>query len=286
MFLSIRPAAPLAPFVDSLWFGAHGALPHQRERSLPTGCVDIVIPLLQDDILRYADESATRAQRLRGGVVQGPHDRFSVRGTEGRSVVVGAHLRPGGASALFGGAAPELRNRTLLLEDLWGPSALDLRDRLQHAPSPQAALLQLQSHLLHRIGRAPHRDPMVERAIEAMHREPARALIAPVQRASGASPAHFIRRFEAAVGLTPKRYARVLRFNALLPSLVRTGPRDWAQFAVGAGYFDQSHLIRDFRRLAGVTPGQYAPVRPDQPTHVALPQTEDKNLQYVAPASR
>ena len=92
----------------------------------------------------------------------------------------------------------------------------------------------------------------------------------PVQRDSGCTPAQFIRRFEQAVGITPKRYARVLRFAVLLPSLVRCGPRDWAQIAAGAGYFDQSHLIREFRQLAGMPPGAYAPVQADQPTHVSL----------------
>jgi len=82
--------------------------------------------------------------------------------------------------------------------------------------------------------------------------------------------AQFIRRFEQAVGLTPKRYARVLRFGVLLPSLARCGPRDWARIAAGAGYFDQSHLIREFRQLSGMAPGAYAPVQADQPTHVAL----------------
>jgi AraC-like DNA-binding protein len=111
---------------------------------------------------------------------------------------------------------------------------------------------------------------MVMQAITALRRNPARALIEPVQRASGCTPAQFIRRFEQAVGLTPKRYARVLRFNTMLPLLVRAGPRDWAQLAAAAGYFDQSHLIHEFRRLAGLTPGAYRPVQPDQPTHVAM----------------
>ena len=92
------------------------------------------------------------------------------------------------------------------------------------------------------------------------------------------APAQFIRRFEQAVGLTPKRFARVLRLGALLPQLVRCGPRDWAQIAAGAGYFDQSHLIRDFRQLAGMAPGAYAPVQADHPTHVALALR--KNIQY------
>jgi AraC-like DNA-binding protein len=270
MLLRQRPATPLQPYVDSLWYSERCALPHTRERSLPTGCADIVVPLLQDHLIRYDCEQDTDARRLRGAVVQGPCDRFGVRGTEGPSAVIGVHFTPGGAAAFFGGALPGLRNRTELLEDLWGSAACELRERLQAARPPQRALQLLHGFLLQRLNAAAPPDPLAAFAIEAFRRDPARARVQPVQRDSGCTPAQFIRRFEQAVGLTPKRYARVLRFGELLPSLLRCGPRDWAQIAAGAGYFDQSHLIREFRQLAGIAPGAYAPVQADQPTHVAL----------------
>lgn len=270
MFLRHRPAPPLAAHVDCLWYSARGALQHTRERSLPTGCADIVVPLLQDSLVRYDDELNPTARRLRGAIVQGAFDRFGVRGTEGPSAVVGVHFTPAGAAAFFGGALPALRNRTELLEDLWGPAARRLRERLQAAASPQQALFVLQDELLQRLLNAPRIDPLATAALAAFHADPTGARVEPVQRASGCTPAQFIRRFEQAVGLTPKRYARVLRFGALLPTLQRCGPRDWAQLAAGGGYADQSHLIREFRQLAGMTPGAYQPVQADQPTHVAL----------------
>lgn len=270
MQLRQRPSEPLHAYVDCIWYGERDALPHTRERCLPTGCADIVVPLLQDHLIRYDREHDTQARRLRGAIVQGPSDRFGVRGTGGASAVVGVHFKPGGAAAFFGATLPTLRNRTELLEDLWGPSARELRERLQAAASPQHALHLMHEHLLRRLRDATPIDPLAAFAISAFRRDPARARVEPVQRASGCTPAQFIRRFEQATGLTPKRYARVLRLGVLLPQLVRCGPRDWAQIAAGAGYFDQSHLIREFRQLAGITPGAYMPVQPDHPTHVAL----------------
>jgi hypothetical protein len=270
MFLERRPTLPLSAFVRSLWYSERAALPHDRERSLPTGSAHIVIPMLQDHLIRYGDVNDMVARRLRGPIVQGPSDRFGVRGVDGASAVIGVHFKPGGAAAFFEGALPQLRNRTELLEDLWGPDAHHLHEQLKAANSPQSALLRLQDVLTRRIQGAEPPDPLAIVATEAFGRDPARARVFPVQLELGRSPAHFIRRFEAAVGLTPKRYARVARFGALLPALVRCGPRDWADIAVGAGYFDQSHLIREFQALAGIPPGKYAPVRADMPTHVML----------------
>ncbi|HEX5737047.1 MAG TPA: helix-turn-helix domain-containing protein [Hydrogenophaga sp.] len=270
MFLNHQPCVPLNTFVESLWYSERDALPHTRERSLPTGSAHMVVPLLQAHLIRYDGVDDTDARWLRGPIVQGPSDRFGVRGVEGPSAVIGVHFKPGGAAAFFGGELPHLRNRTELLEDLWGAAAHDLHEQLKAAGSPQRALWLLQEHLMRRLQHAAPPDPLAAFAIEAFGRDPARARVLPVQHQTGCLPAQFIRRFEETVGLTPKRYARVLRFGVLLPRLVRCGPRDWAEIAVDAGYFDQSHLIREFRQLAGMPPGAYVPVHADMPTHVAL----------------
>jgi AraC-like DNA-binding protein len=178
---------------------------------------------------------------------------------------------------------PDLRNRTVLLDELWGPLARELRERLQAAPQAAQKLRIVEAALLARLKEAPPADMMVTWALRALAADPTAARIEAVQHASGCSAQQFIRRFEAAVGLTPKRYARVLRFNALLPRLVRVGPIDWAEAAAEGGYYDQSHLIHEFKRLAGVTPSAYAPVHASQPTHVAIadaPAAGRKNLQY------
>lgn len=270
MLLRHRPSPPLAALIDSIWLAEREALPHSRERSLPTGCADIVIPLLQDSIVRFDGVDDFDPKHFRGGIVQGPHDQFSVRGMGGPSSVIGVHFKPGGAAAFFGGALPGLRNRTVLLEELWGAPARELRERLQAAASPADRIRILELDLTRRFMNALPGDLMIRRALHAIHADPSSASIEPVQQASGCSPAQFIRRFEASVGLTPKRYARVQRFNALLPTIVRCGPRDWASLAADAGYFDQSHLIHEFKRFAGVTPTAYAPLSADQPTHVPL----------------
>jgi AraC-like DNA-binding protein len=271
MFFSRRPVAPLAAFVDTLWTSERAALPHARERNLPTGCVDIVIPLLDGQrITRFNSVDDLAGDSFSGGVVQGAQDRSHQRETQGASAVVGVHFKPGSAAVFFGGALPELRNRTVPLDALWGPCARYLQEELQATAGPQARLQRLESYLMARLQKAAPADAMAFAALHALGQRPAAALIEPVQRASGCSPAQFIARFEQAVGLTPKRYARVLRFHALIERVALRRPDDWAQAAIEAGYADQSHLIHEFRRLAGITPTAYLPVRSDHPTHVAV----------------
>jgi AraC-like DNA-binding protein len=271
MLLSRRPIAPLAAHIEQLWASERGALPHRREYNLPTGRVDIVIPLREgQSIHRYADSADLHGTHFAGAVVHGAHDRACQRCTGEASSVVGVHFKPGGAAAFFGGALPHLRNRSVLLADVWGPSVQALRDDLMEAATPHARLLRLEAYLLARLSLARPDDQLATHAVQAMGQDPTAATIAPLQRASGLGPTRFIARFEQQVGLTPKRYSRVLRFHALLSRIALAPPRDWAQTAVEAGYADQSHLIQDFKQLAGMTPTAYVPLQPDQPTHMAL----------------
>ena len=271
MLISRRPRAPLADFVDTLWASERGAMPHAREANLPTGRVDIVIPLLDHQtITRFTAADDLHGERFHGAVIQGAQDRMHLRDTHAASAVVGVHFKPGGAAAFFGGALPELHNRTVPLDALWGPSAGVLREELQETHGPHARLLRLEAYLMARLEYARPADAMVMVALHTLAQQPGSALIEPVQRASGCGPTQFISRFERSVGLTPKRYARVLRFHALIQTLALAPPPDWALTAAEAGYADQSHLIHEFKRLAGVTPGAYRAVAPDHPTHMVV----------------
>jgi len=272
MLLTRRPIAPLVPHVETLWASERGALPHPREFNLPTGRVDIVIPLLDGQrISRYRSSDDPMGEHFDGGVVHGAHDQACQRDTTGPSCVVGVHFKPGGAAAFFGGALPALRNQTVPLEAVWGPSAHALREELQDTAGLHARLLRLEAYLMARLALAKPEDRLVAHAVQAMAQDPTTTHIEPLQRASGLGPTRFIARFEQQVGLTPKRYTRVLRFHALLSRLAVSPSNDWALTAAEAGYADQSHLIHEFKRITGMTPTAYAPLQPDQPTHMAVP---------------
>lgn len=275
MLLTRRPIAPLVPYVEMLWANERStALLHPRELNLPTGRVDIVIPLLEGQrISRYQGCHDTIGEHHVGGVVHGAQDQASQRDTTGASSVVGVHFKPGGAAIFFGSALPSLRNRTVPLDALWGPSARALRDELQETAGPHARLLRLEAYLMARLAIARPEDALVAKALHTMAQDPATASIERVQRASGLGPTRFISRFDQQVGLTPKRYLRVLRFHTILSRIALHPPHDWAVTAVEAGYADQSHLIHEFKRIAGITPTAYAPLQPDQPTHMAAPRT-------------
>ncbi|HEY9066823.1 MAG TPA: AraC family transcriptional regulator [Burkholderiaceae bacterium] len=279
-----RPAPPLDLCVASLWAAERGALPHARERCLPSGCVDIVIPLWQTHLVRYADEQDLVGWRLRGGALQGARDQPLVRGgTDVPSSVVGVHFRPGGAAVLAGVPMHELANEHVTLADLWDPAAAaELHEQLLADATLAARLRRLEHWLTRRLlSAAQPIDTAMLAAAQRFDAQPALARVAAVQAASGLPAERFIARFRAAVGLSPKRYCRVRRFQAVLAVAARGGRIDWAQVALDTGYSDQPHLVHEFRRFAGMPPRAYRPLAPDHPNHVALATPAEKSTRRL-----
>jgi AraC-like DNA-binding protein len=102
-------------------------------------------------------------------------------------------------------------------------------------------------------------------------RAPQTRRIAALAEAAGLSQRRFIDRFRAEIGLTPKRFCRVRRFQQVLHLAHSGGIIDWPDVAQACGYFDQAHLIHDFRAFCGLTPTGYLDRRGAHMNHVALP---------------
>lgn len=262
------PKPPLAAFVDCLWYFNGGRT--TRELALPTGTMELVINLRQDRIQLYSDIEDARGQRFGGAVVCGTHARYFVLDSSPQVSVVGVHFRPGGAAPFLGMPLSELTNRHVALENLWGPEVNLLRERLLAAGSPAALFAELERALLARLLAPPAYHPAVAFALRQFAAAPTVARVEKVADATGYSAKRFIRLFTDGVGLTPKRYCRVLRLQAVVNHLARGGRVEWARVAAASGYCDQSHLIRDFVAMTGLTPAQYQPIHADSPNHVAL----------------
>jgi AraC-like DNA-binding protein len=266
---SYRPAAPLADLVDCFWLWDDYTAPQPRERALPAGTVDLVINLREDAVRIYDGDNADAARCFPGALVCGAHSRYFVIDTAPRASVMGVHFRPGGAVPFLGVPAGDLCDAHAALEDLWGADARALRERLLEARDPDARFRALERALLARLARPVARHRAVSLALRAFE-APFCESVADVTEKTGLSPRRFIELFRDEVGLTPKLYCRIQRFQ---DSLRRVGSRrhvPWADLAAQAGYCDQAHFNRDFRAFAGLSPGEYLAQRVERPNHVPL----------------
>jgi AraC-like DNA-binding protein len=200
-------------------------------------------------------------------VVGGARARFYIRDVSKPLCSVGAVLRPGAAEVLFGVHADELSDAHTALEDLWGPRAVSMRDELAELSSPEERLGAFERMLAHRLPVVRGLHPAVAHALQQFG---AANTIHDVVRQSGYSHRRFITLFSRAVGLTPKTYCRVLRFQHVLRRAGTGGLSSLADLAIASGYSDQPHFNREFRELTGVTPAEYRLAAPPAAHHVLV----------------
>jgi AraC-like DNA-binding protein len=270
--LTRLPSAPLQPFVRRLWATeAADAAVRQvapRERVLPTGGLHVAF-LLGDPLRLFRDDDDQEGQVIGQAVVGGARATYYVRDVSRPSLSVGAALQPGVAELFLGVPAGEIAGIHTPLEDLWGREARLALERIADADSPSARLDRLEALLFARLPRVRRVHPAVAQALARFAISPA-APIRELVEATGYSHRHFVTVFRDAVGLPPKIYARVLRFQQAIGRFaLRPAPRA-LEVALDAGYADQSHLNRDFRELGGISPDRYRRTAPVWSNHVPL----------------
>jgi AraC-like DNA-binding protein len=173
---------------------------------------------------------------------------------EGSCAGVQFDLEPPALRRLTGIPAGELSERTIGLEDLFGAAAGRLAEELYEAGTPAARFAILDRRLHRALDRAaPHPRPDVERAWSLLRASGGRIGVERLADELGCSRRHLARRFAEDVGVSPKRAARLIRFEG---ARRRLGTAPLARLAAEHGFSDQAHLAREFRELGGLSPSQ------------------------------
>ena len=231
LYREFAPGEDAARFVDRYWV-LEGAAPGTVQRVVPDGRPELILNLGQPFESLNDGEWRTQPQCFLAGQLTGP---LLLR-SAGATRILGVRLRPGGAGQLLGMPMEELTDRVVAAADL------DLQPlaRCSTLSEVERALLDQER------GSA---DELVDEAARLLGHTPdvgaAAALL-------GVSPRQLERRFKARVGMSPKYFARIRRFQRVFPAIEDAG--DWVDAAVACGYYDQAHLIRDFRAFAGEPP--------------------------------
>jgi len=259
-----RPAPPLDRYIGCFWWSHRDMPQDDSEHMLPSGGAQLLFALHDTPILCGSAETSSAWS---GSVVHGPQSTYYVAGPKPKGGMVGVSFRPGAAGLVLGVPMAELLDRHVALDSIWGRRGVDLRHRLISAGDPRAMFRILEQNLSARIHRPLLIHPAVAHVLASRPADASPTRIAEVQRASGYSPRHFIALFRSAIGLGPKHYYRIRRFNFTVRSMATGGGQCLADIAAAAGYSDQAHLTREFREFAGVAPTRYRPSDADRPLH-------------------
>jgi len=257
MVVSHKPAAALASYVEKLWYcdGYQGV--HGKQRVLPNGRFQLVFSLAEGP-LRAPGSPSEEWGILAPSLVLGIRTQYSVIHTAVLQSAMGVIFRPGVTRAFFDSPADAFCNDSVPLGLIWGSRAGELRDRLCAARSAVDKFRVLETALLERVNRRFKMHAAVVYAIGEFERAPHILSVHEVAREAGLSRRRFAQLFREQVGLTPKLYCRLHRFQGAVRQIASGASVDWANLALAGGYCDQAHFAKEFREFSGASPGAYA----------------------------
>jgi len=235
VYREISPSAHLAPYIECFWTGE--VVKDFSARVLPDGCADILFISRRNELI---DVRAV-------GVMTRPHVVSLTSGT----YLLGVRFHPGMASACLGRELWMLNDRFVPLHSIIGSEASDFAQCLSRHASVETKVAAIEN----RLASLPTINT-VQRAIGELVGRKGQFSLDDFAAAAGVSARQLRRTCLKQAGLAPKHLARILRFRHAVARL-RKGENDMAELALDCGYYDQAHMIRDFRSLAGISPGRY-----------------------------
>ncbi len=265
-YVSRVPRPPLDQLVDDLYY-LEGAPPYPRLRLPATPSAVLILNLGERFLI---GGSGARPAEFADGCVLTTGTRHIEFAYPAFTRSVGVHFKPWGWAPFVGIPGSELCDLPLTVEQVWGRHGDELRDRLDVASTPGQMLAVLEEQLRRRAVDVPGLG-LVQHASGLMAAAAGAVSIGGLCEDAGVSTTHLARRFKQIVGVTPKRLARTYRFAKVVSSVDAAAAVDWGELAFRAGYFDQSHFVKDFHAFAGCTPTAYLALRrrflADHPGH-------------------
>lgn len=271
LYLEYTPAAPLAGLVRSLWYAQAQASAHGRERILPTGRVQVILNLNRDYLLDCPKDAP--AQRMAPALVVGARSMYEIVDCTDMADLIGVVFEPGGFALFARDAVDLFSNRSTPLDDVWNAAARDLRERLLELATPAARLRCMESFLRERLAsavplRGMQRRAEIPFALWLLSRRTASS-VREIARQMGWSERRFSQVFREEVGLAPKTWLRVQRFQRAVQQLYAGVDVRWAELALDCGYYDQAHFANEFRAFSGVDATTYTAQRTQWANHIS-----------------
>ena len=254
-YTEVPPVEPLRPFIRCFWTmrAPRAALNPTPERVLPDGTVEMVFNLSDPfEHHRDADAILRQPEELIVGELVGP----MMIGATGAVDLVGIRFRPGGAGPFLTVPLAELTGRSCEVIDGCRPLAA-ASAALGEVDDTATRVRILERRLLSLLRADPRIDDTVLAGVRRIESTAGRISVERLARELKLSSRQLERRFAHAVGLSPKLLCRIVRFQQIFTVLSHGRPEAWSALALRCGYYDQAHLIRDFRQFAGQSPTEF-----------------------------
>lgn len=255
-FREHRPPSYLKPYVRYYWTLRLNALPiaYASQRILAES-FEFTFNLSSP--IEFINCDGQR-KRISATGITGPMSRPMKMRSTGPVNLFGICFRPGGGYPFFKYPAHELTDQNPDIEDLWGSRGRALVEIIHNdCATTQSRIKAVNVHLTKRLENNLREDEVTQRAIETIENCKGRISIDQLAHRLDLSRRHLTRKFRERIGMSPKQLCRNIRFKYVYKLIEASSRPDWADVALSCGYYDQSHLINEFKYFTGNSPDAY-----------------------------
>ncbi len=258
MLLKIQiPSAPLCNYVNTFTFYEGLNLGYTIERLLPDGSTNLIIELDNIPKFTFDNESLEKKEKYSKAWMSGMQQEYISIGTPPSSSMFVIQFQPGGVYPFLNFPVEELNNLVVDAELIFGDDIIRLREQLLESPTPEEKFGRAEQWLQTHLSEASFSEQVMNFAIQQICQNPALDSIKQISRKTGYSQKQFIQLFKKYVGLSPKYFQRVQRFNKVLQEVERRNEINWPALSYDCGFYDQAHFIREFQKFSGFNPTDF-----------------------------
>ena len=251
------PEKPLDDYIDHIIYYTGYNPAHHIEKLLPDGKINLIIALDEIDRFTFDPQSLNKKNKCVNTWIAGMQKEYICFSAAQHSRMLVVQFKPSGAYPFFQLPLTELTDLVVDADLILGKELLFLREKILDQHHSKQIFPIVIEWLSNRIAPANHHKAIIDFAVSNIHFDPSQNCLKKIAQKTGYSQKQFIHIFKKFVGLTPKQYQKITRFNRALSEIENQQQLDWTKISYDCGYYDQAHFINEFQNFSGFSPSRY-----------------------------
>ncbi len=259
----------LEKYVADLLYHKNYFPEHKKDKYLPDGTINIIFELTNNPKFIYDNTTGEISQECNDVWFSGVLKDYITISSHHEEMMV-LVFKPGAGFPLIHKDISKFTNQVVPAEEIFGKPILNLLQELKQPIAPEEKFKAIEKWLDKQLIEDDFYLEVIRYAIEAIENSPTQINLSELSEKLGYSQKQFIQLFKKYVGLTPKQFHRIVRFNEILAAVENKEAISWTIVATDCGYFDQAHFIKDFQSFSGINPKKYLSDIKDYPNFLPV----------------